>query len=61
MSARQPLPPPLRLIEPLPVGEATELEPLAVIERSDRHAWDAWDVATAVLDLDPLQRLDVEV
>lgn len=53
---RVPRPPGFRPL--IPVGEATELEPVAVIERTDRHAWLAWDVATAVLDLDPLQRID---
>lgn len=53
MTPRQPLPPPLRLLsDPLPVGEATELQPLAVIERHDRHAWDEWDMATVMMDLD---------
>ena len=54
MSARQPLQPPLRLLsDPLPVGEVTELEPLAVIERDDKRAWALWDACTELQDFDP--------
>lgn len=56
-------PPALRLIDPapvavvdrLPVGEATELAGAVVRVLPQRHGWDAWDIATMAMDLDPLQ------
>lgn len=49
--------PPLRLVEPIPVGDATELPGAVVRVLPDRHGWDAWDVATMAMDFDPLQPL----
>ena len=52
--AATPAPLTLRTLPPLiPCGEATELQPLAVIERDDAHAWLQWDMATAMQDFDP--------
>lgn len=64
----------LRLIDPLPIGEATELPGAVVRVLPNKHGWDLYDLAqmesdfapaqplglddeaTAVMDLDPMQR-----
>ena len=45
----------ITLIEPLPVGEATEIPGAVVRVLPERQGWDAWDIATMTMDLDPLQ------
>jgi hypothetical protein len=51
MSSRQPPAPPLRLIEPIPVGDATEIEPI-VISDPARDGIDIADLETALMDLE---------
>lgn len=45
----------ITVIEPLPIGEATELAGAVVRVLPQRHGWDAWDIATMTMDLDPMQ------
>ena len=53
MTPRQALPPPLRLLsDPLPVGEATELQPVFVRELPLRHGWAQFEAETVMMDLD---------
>jgi hypothetical protein len=56
MTAPRPAPPArITLVEPLPIGEATELSGAVVRVLPERTGWDAWDIATMTMDLDPLQ------